>query len=193
METFNFLFGLHISMKILSLTDNLSKSLQKASISAAKGQEIAGLTIKTLESFRNDASFSLFFELVKQSAQRTGTNEPILPRRKRAPQRFEIGTGDGSHPECVEDYYRQQYFEAIDLVVSHMKSRFNHRGYQIYANIESLLLNALNGEPYDEQFKTVTEFYGDDLCPLMLSTQLQSLCVHFSGEKFSTRNVYLNF
>ena len=91
MKIFDFLFGLHISKRILSLTDNLSKSLQKSTISASEVQEIAALTIKTLESFRNDESFFLFFELVKQSAKHTGTNDPIFPRRKKAPQRFEIG------------------------------------------------------------------------------------------------------
>ena len=45
---------------ILSHTDNLSKTLQHKEFSASEGQEVAMLTIRTLESIRNAESFDLF-------------------------------------------------------------------------------------------------------------------------------------
>ena len=45
MSQYKLLFGLHLCKKILLITDNLSKTLQKQTLSAAKGQEIARLTI----------------------------------------------------------------------------------------------------------------------------------------------------
>ena len=47
MNTFDLLFGLQLSMKILKITDKLSRTLQKQSMSAAEGQSVAELTFKT--------------------------------------------------------------------------------------------------------------------------------------------------
>ena len=47
MTTFNFLFGLKICEHILKQTDNLSRALQKSSLSAAEAQHIASLTVST--------------------------------------------------------------------------------------------------------------------------------------------------
>jgi len=43
--------------------------------------------------------------------------EPMLPRRTHAPRRSEIVTGEPTYPATAQDFYRQIYFEAIDLMV----------------------------------------------------------------------------
>ena len=48
MSTFQFLFSCSLGKMILKQADNLSKTLQNLSISAAQGQEIAHLVIETL-------------------------------------------------------------------------------------------------------------------------------------------------
>lgn len=48
METFQYFFGITLGELILQHTDILRRTLQKSDISAAQGQEIAGLTIKTI-------------------------------------------------------------------------------------------------------------------------------------------------
>ena len=48
MSTFQFLFNCSLGKMILKQTDNLSKTLQNPSISAAQGQEIARLVIEML-------------------------------------------------------------------------------------------------------------------------------------------------
>ena len=69
MTTFDLLFGLQLSMKILKITDNLSKILQKQSMSAAEGQTVAELTVKTLKSMRTDVKMlSLVYVTVSMSA-----------------------------------------------------------------------------------------------------------------------------
>ena len=50
MATFNVLFGLQLAMKILKITDNLSRTLQKQTMSAAEGHSLAECTVKTLVS-----------------------------------------------------------------------------------------------------------------------------------------------
>jgi len=63
MTTFDLLFGLQLSMKILKITDNLDTTLQKQSMSAAEGQSMADLMVKTLKSMHTDANFNAFFGL----------------------------------------------------------------------------------------------------------------------------------
>ena len=115
MTTFDLLFGLQLSMKILKITDNLSRTLQKQSMSAAEGQSVAELTVKTLKSMRSDANFDAFFTLCNCFREHSNVNLPVLPRKRKAPRRYEIGTEDGSHSATVEDHYRQQYYEVLDF------------------------------------------------------------------------------
>ena len=51
------MFGLKLCERILLITDNLSMTLQKESMSAAEAQEIAKLTVDTLKGMRNDDAF----------------------------------------------------------------------------------------------------------------------------------------
>ena len=155
MTTFDLLFGLQLSMKILKITDNLSRTLQKQSMSAAEGQSVAELTVKILKSMRTDANFNAFFGLCNCFRECTNTNLPKLPRKRKAPRQFEIGTEEGSHSATVEDHYHQSYFEALDLAIAGISYRFNQPGYAIYNNLESLLVSAANSEPLNDQFNKV--------------------------------------
>ena len=74
-------------------------------MSAAEGQAIAELTVRTLKAMRTDTSFTLFFNLVDHFRELTGTNLPVLPRKRKAPQRFEVGSSEGSHSATVEDHH----------------------------------------------------------------------------------------
>ena len=60
MSTFQFLFSCSLGKIILKKTDNLSKTLQNPSMSAAQGQKIAHLVIETLSEDRCDEKFELF-------------------------------------------------------------------------------------------------------------------------------------
>ena len=89
--------------------------------------------------------------------------------------------------DCVKDLFRRQYFEAVDLVVNCIRARFDQPGYQIYKNVESLLLNAANGESFDEDFQKVVDFYKDYFNSGLLPTQLESLNASFKETKDISR------
>ncbi len=58
MESFDYHFGLCVGELVLSHADNLSKSQQSKTISAAEGQHIAEMTVTVLEKMRSsEASF----------------------------------------------------------------------------------------------------------------------------------------
>ena len=49
MKTFNFFFGACLLLLVFQHTDNLSKTLQHTKMSAAEGQTVAGMTVRTLQ------------------------------------------------------------------------------------------------------------------------------------------------
>ena len=56
------------------------------------------------------------------------------------------GTPHPEFPTSAKDLYRQQYFEALDLVVKCVKDRFNQPGYQVYRHLEDVLLKCVHGD-----------------------------------------------
>jgi hypothetical protein len=54
--------------------------------------------------------------------------------------RYDEGISNGDFSETVQDYYRRQYFEAVDLAVASIEERLNHPGYAMYRNLEEVLV-----------------------------------------------------
>ena len=72
---------------VLRHADNLSSTLQHETMSAAAGQELARMTVQTLESLPHDRMFDIF--------QFTSTHEvhdARLPRQQKRPRRYKEGT-----------------------------------------------------------------------------------------------------
>lgn len=61
MTRFDFFFGVSLGELLLNHSDNLSRTLQASSMSAAERQKIANMTVKTLQAIRTDNEFKLFF------------------------------------------------------------------------------------------------------------------------------------
>ena len=59
MEKFDFFFGVELG-RILSMADNLSRSLQGKSISACEGQKPVSLALATYQSIHSEDCFDLF-------------------------------------------------------------------------------------------------------------------------------------
>ena len=99
MTTFTYFFGLALGERILKHTDNLSKTLQNPSLTAFEGQEIAELTCQTLQNIRTDESFDQFWQNIMLLKEQKGISDPVLPRKRKAPARFEVGSSSGHHHE----------------------------------------------------------------------------------------------
>ena len=59
----------------------------------------------------------------------------MLPRKRRAPSRYEVGTSEPQHPSTARDYYRGLYFEALDCLTSAIKERFNQPAFRDEARV----------------------------------------------------------
>ena len=94
-----------------------------------------------------------------------------------------------SFPSTTEDYYRQMYFEALNLITTCICNRLDQPGYKMYCNIQELLLKAGRNEQYQAELDLVIDFYGSDLNQYLLNTQLQVLSTMFASQVDKSVNI----
>ena len=131
MLTFNFLFGISLRTLILPHSDNLSKSLQHDTIIAAEGQQLAKLIIDVLKPIHKEDKFKSFYDHVLLHQSDFDIDAPTLYRKRYAPRWLQIGLTDDKFHSTPEDNYRQIYYEALDLVIEAINSRFNQPRYKV--------------------------------------------------------------
>ena len=175
MKTFDFLIGILLGELILRHSDNLSRTLQSPKISAAEAQKVVAMTVKTLESLREEEMFKLFWTNTLRKSRELSVNEPELPRKRKTPRRYEVGESEGDFLADEETHYRVIYYAALDQVISSIKARIEQPGYQVYSHLESLLLNAMNKVDYIEHFEFIIGYYGEDFNSDQLKLQLSIL------------------
>ena len=111
-------------------------------------------------------------------ANQLNIDEPDLPRKRKKTVRYESGNAAPEFHSSVEEYYRQAYFEVLDVIWSTIEDRFRQPGYQLYSNLEQLLLKAVRKENYSSEFDFVTKFYESDLNVHALETQLLTFAIN---------------
>ncbi len=139
---------------------------------SAEGQEIARLTVKTLQSIRTEHALDAFWNVVEQRRELLDVEEPKLPRKRKTPRRFDDGNAVAEYPSTAKDIYRQFYFGAVDLAASSITARFDQPGFKVYSNVEQLLFKACTGDDYQKELAAVCTFYKGHL---ELSSQLTVL------------------
>ena len=182
MKTFSFVYGAILGEMILRHADNLSSTLQHKSMSAAEGQQVALMTVQTINSIRLEESFDLFWLKVNRFIEDHDISKPELPRQRKRPRRYEEGSHYVDFHESPKEYFKQHYFEAVDLITNCILNRFDQPGYKIYSSLESLLIKSLKGEEFECILNEVCSFYKDDFDRDMLCTQFQTLHVHYRKE-----------
>ena len=65
---------------------------------------MAQMTVKAIQSLRNDA---LFWEKVTKMASEVDVGEPKLPRKRKVPTRFETGRAEGDFHSSPLLYYQR--------------------------------------------------------------------------------------
>ena len=188
MKEFDFYYGLLLSQRLYALIDNLSKTLQNKNMLAISGQRLARLTLSTLASMCNDRDANLFFQIAVQKAEKhVEIKEPELPRQEKKPT-YDVlqyvdgydANGEEHQHKTPDEKYRQVYFEALDLFVVSLQERFKQPAYTIYANIEQLLLTAVNEEElYRDGLADIEQYYTEDIDLISLETEfhlLANLC-----------------
>ena len=126
MTTFDCFYGVTILQLVLRDSDNLSKTLQKSSLTSCQRKEISDLTLQTINSLRS------------KQAEVLEVTQPSLPRKRKRPAKLlnesEVSLYDGI--SGVKTFYRRIYFEAI--------TRFTQPGCRTIRNIEQLLRHSIS-------------------------------------------------
>uniref|UniRef100_H3ANI8 DUF4371 domain-containing protein n=1 Tax=Latimeria chalumnae TaxID=7897 RepID=H3ANI8_LATCH len=180
MKSFDFLFGAALGEVLFHHCNNLSTTLQSPEICASEGQNLARMTVVTLKSLSSKAEFKKFWIQVQEMTNNQDVDEPKLPRKRKAPSRFEDGTSPAAFPTSVEDHYCKIYETGFNIVTSCIEERFEQPGFQAYAKLEQLILKTIKGGEYEEEFHYITQLYADDLDASSLQAQLQALAANFA-------------
>ena len=189
-KTFQFFFPVFLGNLLLKHSDNLSKTLQSQKMSASEGQHVASMTVTTLQSLRNNDNFALFWQKIEIIKKDLDIEDPKLPRKRKVPRRYEDGNGEAKFDTDVKAYYKKIYYEVLDLIINCIQSRFDQEGYQIYRNLQDLLLKAVRKESYEDCFKIITSFYTDDLDPSQLRLHLETLSANFNTGTGSSVTIF---
>ena len=72
---------------------------------------------------------------------------------------MEVGAEARSYPQTAKDHFRRVYYEAIDLIVS----AIYQESFSSYAQMETLLVKAGNGDHYEAEFKFLEVSYREDV------------------------------
>ena len=131
-----------------------------------------------MQSLRNDESFNAFYDVILVKAKELESlSEPVLPRKRRAPSRYEVGIGEPRYPNTARDLYRSIFYEALDTIMSAIKELFNQPAFIVYQNLESLLVKVSKGEDVAKELDAFMNNFHGDVCPTTLHAQLSTFKV----------------
>ena len=172
MEKFSTFFGMKISILLFSITEQLSCTLQGREINVDDSFTAVNACIWTLQRLRTDDEFEKFFKLVKTEASGL-CEEPVLPRIRRPPRQIDDGAPQHVFAS-VEEYYKREYFEAIDIINGELERRFLQESFSFVGEIEKLLLAGANAKSANLPEK-MESIYQEDLDMDKLKIQLKML------------------
>ena len=131
---------------------------------------------------RSDEAFELFWKYVTDMAMSLEVEDPVLPRKRKTPNRLtdvgSMGAETEYFPSTPIELYRQLYFEALDSATSCIVDRMEQPGYKVYSVLEQLLLKSCTGDDIEDCFQAVCSFYKDDFQPDDLRSQLTTFGVN---------------
>ena len=178
MERFSTYCGLQLSHLTFSATEQLSLTLQAQNTTIQEAVESASLAVKFLEHQRTDELFDRFFTRATEDSKEL-TAEPVVPRFKQRPRRYDEGSSQAHRFEDPKSYFRQQYFEALDIA----RGELERRGMPVAAALESILLNACHGDIAVEDLPNEINLYSN--IP-RLKIQLPDLLRTYNDKNSST-------
>ena len=124
--------------------------------------------------------FNLFWQKLLEQTNRLGIAEPVLPRKRKAPKQFEVGSSEGVSSSSPKHNYKVIYFETLDTVTACIRSRFDQKGFQICHKLEQLLINT-NCD--NQVIKEICTFYSTNLNKDLLLTQLHLFYTNYPTEQ----------
>ena len=173
MELFDTFFGLKLAFLLFSAAEQFSINLQAKDLTIQEAIRGAHLLCTHLTSLRTTESFSTFYATIRQESENL-TEEPTLPRYRRAPKRVDGGGSTHRYPNPI-DRYRHIYFEALELATGEVKRRFDQEDLFIIREMEDLLIKSSNGEKISDISEKLQNYFTPDIDQDRLKCQLSLL------------------
>ena len=129
---------------------------------AIEAHHFSGLCIEVLQHMRTDQDLKSFWKLSLSTQTLLNVNDPVLQGKRLRPRFYEDGPIGHFFFDIHELFYKQIYFECLDVVVSALKDRFQQSDYSLCANMEQLLIKAYSKADYSHELQDVTEFFMND-------------------------------
>ena len=126
-----------------------------------------------LKNQHDNSSFTHFFESVTSDSENL-TERPTLPRKRRAPRRFEQGSGQPHEFHTPADYFRQQYYETFDVLIQEIDTQFCQESLDVLQEMEDIVGGSCNGIKVIPSEK-MKKIYGQELDFEQLESQLLML------------------
>lgn len=104
----------------------------------------------------------------------TDVEDAVLPRKRKAPARYDDGAANYNHDD-IEAHYRVKYYEVIDRAIEGIISRFQQKGLLLINSIEQLVCRA---SEEDYSFDFLSPAYDSDFNTCQLEGELEALVHH---------------
>ena len=188
MESFDIFFSLKLSYLVFAAAEQFSINLQAKNTTVGEGIKGAHLLQSHLSSLRSEEKFTTFYSDVIKLSEGL-TDEPRLPRYRKAPRRLDDGAQSHCFT-CPKDRYCQAYFEVLEQACGEIENRFNQSDLSVVSDIESLLVNAANGQDISEIPQVLTK-YQIDLARLKIQLLMlpDTISTAFTGSVKTVTNV----
>lgn len=160
LKKFDTCFGLRFAQNIFSVCEQVAITLQNPSVTAQT-------TVTCIESLKYNlkdqrSNLGHFYNrIVALNKSFSFIEDPVLPRQTQVPRRLQHGNCEQHYFQSVEDLYRVQCSEAIDVCLLAINERFDQQAFSVLSNVETALISAANGLDYDLN-DVVTKLYKDD-------------------------------
>jgi len=157
LQTFDFIFHIHLMSEVFLITNILSKFLQRSDVSLTQALVKVKITICSLESMKNDHEFERIWNETMVICTMNNIDEPDEHRKRKIPAR--LGGGDVvSTTLSVKDNYRiNSFYAVLDVIIMSIKERFNENQIHVIVLCEKLFLT--NVLLNDDELKRIVHFY----------------------------------
>ena len=160
MENFDFFFGVSLARHLLLMTNPVMTAVQGEKNTVASNLELAKALRAAVCGQRD--RFPEFWAQTLSEASRLDVDEPVLPRKKRAPRRLDDGAAP-HHPVTPEEMYRPVYIEAVETLGGALERRYDPSADEdLLLSMERAVLTG-DEEATNRVVETYDELDGDRL------------------------------
>ncbi len=116
--------GLKMAAKPVAILEQLNSALQSKSANMSGMVQAVKTSSTHISAQRTDEVFHELFSAAEEKCEEYQLDQLEVPRARVPPRRY---TGEAAEyrPNSSEEYYRKQYFEFIDSIVTGLSARYD--------------------------------------------------------------------